>query len=156
MGGTAPPRPPTYLIMAHYKFKEDLKDGKVGEALVARHLEAQGWTFVGDNDDGNYDLEMLRPDAQPYIIEVKRDFKAHETGNVTIEFGRKDGTPSGITTTRAHAWAYLIDATRVIYWFGPREVKALLAEPFFSDIRKLLGGDDKLTWMHLVKITGVV
>ncbi len=45
-------------------------------------------------------------------VEVKQDARAASTGNLFVEYqcGRRDGTwrPSGIATTEADAWAFLL------------------------------------------------
>ena len=68
----------------------DLRDGKAGEDLVRDTL--------------------LLTDEQ---IEVKTDRKARSTGNLYIETHcrRRDGWhPSGINTTKATAWFFVLDS----------------------------------------------
>lgn len=63
-------------------FKYDLKLGQQGETIIAKLL----------NDS---------------TIEVKTDFIATRTGNLYIEFMSR-GKPSGIATTQAKYWIYII------------------------------------------------
>ena len=41
-------------------------------------------------------------------IEIKRDRKAHETGNLFVEIGRSPGGASGINVTEAEHWVFTI------------------------------------------------
>jgi hypothetical protein len=40
--------------------------------------------------------------------EMKRDKKAHETGNLFVEIGRSHGGPSGINVTEAEHWVFTV------------------------------------------------
>jgi hypothetical protein len=73
-------------------------------------------------------------------IEVKRDFRVSETGNVAIEEANR-GKPSGITTTQADVWALVLD--------GPEyegEVTILIKTErlrcIVKDVKKYVRGGD--------------
>jgi len=63
-------------------FQYDLKFGQEGETEIAKLL----------NDSS---------------IEVKRDRQTQQTGNIYIEYESR-GKPSGIKTTKANKWAYIL------------------------------------------------
>ena len=63
-------------------FQYDLKFGQEGETEIAKLL----------NDSE---------------VEVKRDRQTQQTGNVYIEYESR-GKPSGISTTKADKWAYIL------------------------------------------------
>ena len=63
-------------------FQYDLRFGKEGETEIAK--------LLNDSD-----------------IEVKRDRQTQQTGNVYIEYESR-GKPSGIATTKASKWAYIL------------------------------------------------
>ena len=63
-------------------FQYDLKFGQEGETQIANLL---------NNSE----------------IEVKRDRQTKETGNVYIEYESR-GKPSGLATTKANKWAYIL------------------------------------------------
>jgi hypothetical protein len=63
-------------------FRYDLKFGQEGETEIAKLL----------NDSS---------------IEVKRDRQTQQTGNIYIEYESR-GKPSGIKTTKAKKWAYIL------------------------------------------------
>jgi len=63
-------------------FQYDLKFGKEGETEIAKLLNNSK-------------------------IEVKRDKQTKQTGNVYIEYESR-GKPSGIATTKADKWAYIL------------------------------------------------
>lgn len=85
-------------------------------------------------------------------IEVKRDFKVSQTGNIAIEEEYR-GRPSGIATTEASVWAFVLDGPG----FGG-EVKILIdidrLRCILSKIeRTVYGGDNKWAKMKLLPIT---
>jgi len=63
-------------------FQYDLKFGKEGETEIAKLL---------NNSE----------------VEVKRDRQTQKTGNLYIEYESR-GKPSGIKTTKANKWAYIL------------------------------------------------
>ena len=71
-------------------FSYDLELGKKGENLLAKIL-----LLTGDK------------------IEVKTDLQATQTGNVFIEYKSRNKL-SGISTTKAHYWAFLISNEQII------------------------------------------
>jgi hypothetical protein len=81
-------------IMKNSDFDLDLKSGQVGETSVASLLSID-------------------------TVEVKRDFKWFDTGNLYIEFSCYNITqgkyvPSGIEITKASHWAFVLGDTVVL------------------------------------------
>lgn len=78
--------------------------GDVGEQLAATALRAIGCNVsIADGTRTDpYDLTVTAS------IEVKHDRKASVTGNVAVEIANH-GLPSGITTSTATAWCYVVD-----------------------------------------------
>lgn len=80
-------------------------------------------------------------------IECKRDKKAHETGNVFIEYQCR-GKPSGLSITKANWWAIGIDNKN-----GNVETAILASVPWLKHIcrkyyktsRDVVGGDNNLS-----------
>ena len=72
------------------------------------------------NSDFKYDLEVGQVEEERLAhllsggkIEVKRDFIAHKTGNVFVEYESR-GAPSGISTTQADYWAFVLEYETVV------------------------------------------
>lgn len=72
------------------------------------------------NNDFKYDLKVgqltekwLGELLSGKTVEVKRDFKASQTGKVFVEFFCR-GKPSGISITEADYWAFVIDGGYVV------------------------------------------
>ena len=72
------------------------------------------------NSDFAFDLRMGQDEEiwladllQGKTIEVKRDYLAGKTGNVFVEFASR-GKRSGLATTRADFWAFILDGERVV------------------------------------------
>ena len=93
-------------------FKFDLEIGQLGEKTLASILE------------GNK-------------IEVKTDIKTRTTGNVFVEYMSR-GKPSGIGTTKAQWYAFIVEDRIVIL---PTEKLKLIARKYFNTKRDVLGGD---------------
>ena len=100
------------------------------------------------NRDFRYDLKVgqmaeswLADVLQNRTIEIKRDFKASRTGRVFVEFFSR-GKPSGISTTEADFWAFIIDHETVII-LPTERLKALVQEA--KDEGKVWKGGDSNT-----------
>lgn len=87
----------------------------------------------GEEAEGLY--RLLRTNLLSGRAEVKRDDRAHSTGNVYVEYEcqRRDGWhPSGIATTGSDDWAFYIKPALIVvptstllnvaraYWEDPR------------------------------------
>jgi hypothetical protein len=78
------------------------------------------------NNDFKYDLQLGQL-AEKKIgdllskkkLEVKRDFKAMDTGNVYVEY-RSRGKASGLTTTLADYYVFVISFDRIIFIATPK------------------------------------
>lgn len=108
------------------------------------------------NSDFRYDLKVgqlsekrLANMLTDKTIEVKRDFRASRTGKVFVEFFCR-GKPSGISTTEADFWAFMItDETVVI--LPTERLKGLVKEQKEKG-RVLSGGDSNLSRGVLVEV----
>ena len=96
------------------------------------------------NSDFRYDLEIgqeyetLLSEVIASAIEVKRDFKCYETGNLFVEYESR-GKRSGISTTEAKWWVYWFSKTRSIL-IETKELKQLCRK-YIGTNRDILGGD---------------
>jgi hypothetical protein len=95
-------------------FRHDLEVGQIGEKLLADILENK-------------------------TIEVKKDLKAMQTGNVFIEYSSR-GKRSGLSTSQADWWA-LIVSEEVIKLVKTDYLKEL-CRPYIGTKRDVLGGDN--------------
>jgi len=74
-----------------------------------------------------------------YKVEVKCDRMAHQTHNIYIEvFSR--GKPSGISTTQADYWIFIIYGTAVSIILPTSKIKQLCKELFYGSY--VYAGDD--------------
>ena len=108
-------------------YKYDLKIGKKGENLYANLLENE-------------------------TVEVKTDFKALKTGNLFIEF-KSRGKPSGIVTTQATWWCFLV-ANDLFIRISTERLKGL-ARKFYNKGKIVKGGDSDTSDAVLVPIEEV-
>jgi len=113
-------------------FRYDLKRGQ----------EAEEW-FAG----------MLTSDS----IECKRDYRAHRTRNVFVEFESR-GKPSGIRRTEAEHWAFIygpseLDLRVVVI---PTERLKALAEEAIAEDRWKPGGDSNTSKGAIIPLKELV
>ena len=71
-------------------------------------------------------------------IEVKRDFRATETGNIFVEYESRN-KPSGIATSEADWWCYWLSETHFIV-MSKDELK-VLCRKYLGTTRDVSGGD---------------
>lgn len=96
------------------------------------------------NSDFKYDLEI----GQKYEtalsellgkkIEVKRDFKCLQTGNIFIEYESR-GKKSGISTSEADWWCYWLSDSHLILIELPK--LKTLCRTYLNTNRDVRGGD---------------
>ena len=112
------------------------------------------------NSDFRHDLEVgqlsekfLADLLENRTIEVKRDFLASKTGNVFVEYESR-GKPSGIATSTADYWAFVLDDERIIVI--PRGLLKVMAREAFEAGRLATGGDSNTSRGVLVKVRELV
>lgn len=97
-------------------FKEDLRFGNEGEDIVAKTLEKYYKVKVTKNN--STDVEELKGYDllidNKIKVEVKRDLNAGMTNALAIEVSYKR-RPSGIMTSKALLWAFLVRKRIYIY-----------------------------------------
>jgi hypothetical protein len=83
-------------------------------------------------------------------VEVKTDRLAHVTGNIAVEF-RCYGKNSGISTTEADYWAFVLLDGKMIILIETNELKVIARQQYkLGNVKK--GGDDHESEMILVPI----
>lgn len=112
------------------------------------------------NSDFAFDLKLGQAEEiwladllQSKTVEVKRDFIASRTGNVFVEFHSR-GKASGLATTRADFWAFILDGERVI--IVPTQFLQQVAREAYKQGRTVRGGDNNTSEGVLVKIEELV
>ncbi len=143
--------------MGHYDFKEDLKVAQGIEEQIIEYLldYNKDMVFHGFSNNKGYDAHFSIGDKY-YKLEIKSDYFSDETGNIVIEFTSR-GKASGIVTTQANLWAYVIitktglklyilPTTTIKSWIDNREYE-----------RIFIGGDiGSNTKMYLFKMNKVL
>lgn len=112
------------------------------------------------NSDFRYDLKVgqleekwLADLLQSKTLEVKRDFKASQTGRVFVEFFCR-GKPSGIATTEADHWAFILNDGIIIIL--PTERLKELVEEAQEKGKTISGGDSNVSQGALIKLERLV
>lgn len=123
-------------IESRNDFKYDLKVGQLAEKTVGKLL-------------------MLNDST----IEVKLDLLTQKTGNIAIEY-RSRGKKSGISTTKAKYWAFVISIENKEYEEFPivvitTEYLKEIARKYYKLGRTIRGGDNNTSEMVLVPIKDI-
>jgi len=119
--------------------------------------EGKGMQF---NGDFRYDLKVgqleerwLAELLQSKTLEVKRDFKASQTGRVFVEFFCR-GKPSGVATTEADHWAFVLNDGIVII-LPTERLKELVVEAKEKG-KTISGGDSNVSQGALINLERLV
>lgn len=112
------------------------------------------------NADFRYDLEVgqmyekwLGDLLEGSTIEVKRDFRASQTGKVFVEFFCRE-KPSGISTTEAEFWAFILAGKTVVLL--PTETLKVLARNAYKKGHVVNGGDSDASRGVLIDVERLV
>lgn len=87
-------------------------------------------------------------------VEVKTDKFAHYTQRLSIEYKYK-GKPSGISTTEADYWAFLIPQTQTVIFIPTAKLKEM-CKLCYKMNHKTDGGDHHASWLIHVPLWMVV
>lgn len=110
-------------------FKYDLKLGEVGEGILGELLTLKK-------------------------IEVKRDFFTSMTGNIAVEFSSR-GKPSGIATTEADWWAFIICEDKYILLIETQKLKKIARIQYKAgQVKK--GGDNQTSELVIIPVKDII
>lgn len=115
-----------------YDFSVDLPEGEMGENTIA---------FLLHMNDGD-------------LVEVKRDFRVSDTGNVAVEY-EDNGHKSGIARTKALWWAIYLNGDNYqgeVFVIMKTERLKQLCRPHHGTWRDVVGGDFGKTKMILLPV----
>ena len=97
------------------------------------------------NSDFRYDLQLGQLAEKKIAdmltnkkLEVKRDFKAQETGNVFVEYGNGNKN-SGLATTQADYYVFVISFTQMVF-IETTKLKELCRK-YYGSAMDIRGGD---------------
>jgi|TARA_R100001463_G_scaffold69904_1_gene123385 uncharacterized protein YuzE len=112
------------------------------------------------NSDFKYDLKLgqlgekhLADILKDKKIEVKTDYQAEQTGNIFIEYHSR-GKASGITTTQAQWYAFLLSNHKIIL-ISTEELKSICRKYLWTD-RDVKGGDNNTSHGILLPLTKLI
>lgn len=116
---------------------------------------------VSGGADSRFDINLLEGKVSENelfdilkTVEVKKDYKAHRTGNIAVEFESR-GKPSGIATTEAEWWAFILvnkDFEDEIIIMFKTETLADACRKYINTDRDIYGGDDDTSRMILLPL----
>lgn len=99
------------------------------------------------NDGENHVLSLLNGATK---VEVKTDTMAHVTGNIAVEYQYR-GNPSGISTTKADYWAFIIGENKTVVFVTTERLKEV-ARRWYKIGSVVNGGDFKASKLILIPI----
>lgn len=106
-------------------FQRLMQVGDIGQEKVIAHFEAQGYITLGLNHDVRYDVQMLDPDGEDCLLEIKTDCTA--SPNIAIEVWSRN-KPSGIYATQAHKYCVYYTQTGELWVFDVPRLKAEISD----------------------------
>lgn len=133
--------------MGNYNFKKDLKDSEESVNMVVDILKERGCHSFDINDDKRWDISYLTLDDRFVTAEVKHDQMWEKTGNIAIEY-RSRGKASGISTSKADEWYYVLNRA---YVCSTGDLRAYLIQ-HWDRYRRVKGGDNQSSDLVLLKI----
>ena len=108
--------------------------------------------------DKRFDLNLVEGHVAEHelasileTVELKKDYKAKDTGNVVIEYEYR-GQPSGIATTKAKYWAFWLVGFDTIIIIKTTKLKALAKYYWYQEDHNVIGGDDNASKLILLPI----
>ena len=103
-------------------FSESLKEGEAGEHVIWNLLNKRSWvrSVVDVRADKNFqedDIDFLVENTKRQFagVEVKTDYKAHETGNLVYELSTS-GNVGCFDKTKAVYIAYYVPGDKTVYF----------------------------------------
>lgn len=118
-------------------YSRDLPYGEVGESIVLDLIKLKhpkAYKIKGNHAE----FDIMIPETNK-TVEVKRDAKAHKTGNVFIET-RCNGFDSGLNITTADHWAYMIKDK--IYLIKPNDIRLCVEHNRIQETLHYIQGKD--------------
>lgn len=120
---------------SNQKFNNDLKQGNIGERIVANYLKNKGFNIIGFSNEKKYDI-ITDYNGKEKTFEVKTDlweyYNKKVTNNLFIEVSCS-GKPSGISSSQADYFIYLLPETGYMYMIKMEELRDLIR---FNNFRK--------------------
>jgi len=130
------------------KFEESLVDGQKSEEIVLNIIQKKyPNAFIKSGYHKEYDIEIPEIDQ---TIEVKKDFKSQETGNIVVEI-EMGGKPSALSTTTANWWVIHINSSELI-WIPTETIKEMIEFEELDTVEFTGKGDDVSKIAYLVPI----
>ena len=109
--------------------------------------------------DFRYDLEVgqvaeagLADTFENKKIEVKRDLKAKETGNIFIEYESR-GKPSGLATTQSDFYCFVVEDLHIML---PTSQLKDIARSYIGTGRDVRGGDNNTSKGILLRLKDLI
>ena len=125
-------------------FKESLKDGQKSEQAILSIIQKKYPT--AEMMQGYYKYYDIFVSEKNIGVEVKKDVKSQETGNLVVEV-EFNGKPSALSTSRADYWVF--DDGESYIWIETDRLRHICRE--FKQIRTFVGnGDTKPKKAHLI------
>ena len=123
-------------------FLTDLRFSRVAEEAILEQIRK-----LPIPEEDSYLVANKTCDVEVKLkIEIKRDRRSLETGNVIVEIGY-NGNPSGLSTTEASVWIWCLGEKD--YWFcWTEDLKEYIGE----NPEVIYGGDGKKSKLVKIKL----
>ena len=128
------------------KFPEALAEGKKSEKIIEKLIQIK--YPQAKRKTGYFKPRDIKVPEIDSTVEVKRDFKSQETGNLVIETFM-NGNPSGLASTEADWWVFHPEEDQLI-WIKPDLIKDMILKHGFKQVEFIGSGDEKPKKAYLV------
>jgi len=128
-------------------FNEDLKVGVDCEIMILNLIKLK---YPKSHKVYGYfkDYDIYIPEINK-SVEVKGDYKSHETGNLVVEI-EFNGVESALSTTKADYWVFVTQ--NLFYWITPKNIRKCINDYDYTP-RSFVGRGDTVSKMaYLIKI----
>ena len=135
--------------MTQNKFRKDLNFGQVYEKLALNYFDFDEAEFRNGYFK-EYDFSFVK-NGKITKVEVKSDRCTSKTGNLCIEYAY-NGNPSGIETTEADYWAYVVLYMRgsTVKRYKCYIIPTGILRELVEECRAVYGGDDYKSSIYLL------
>ena len=134
------------------KFTESLAEGGKSEKLIEELIRIK--YPQAKRKEGYFKYWDIKVPEIDTTVEVKRDFKCQETGNLVIETFM-NGNPSGLAATKADWWVFHPEDDQLI-WIKPDLIKDMILTRGFKQVEFIGSGDEISKRAYLVPKTEVI
>lgn len=127
--------------MKRTTFSQFSQDEAFGSAWEQKYMQSLNLDSYRKMEGRVKEFDYVGVKGKEIILyEIKSDRYAHKTGNLVVEFCSR-GQPSGIQTSLADIWVFIIAATGEVFEVSKRRLVEAIHRQEYSEIREIAEGN---------------